>query len=196
MRVVEYSEDTSITSKIKSNFLELVEFIAIMAAILIVIRFFVAEPHKVSGSSMFPNFHDKDYIITNKLGLRLGEPQRGEVVILTNPRNKDQVFIKRVIGLPGETVRLEEGHVFVNGNPLSEPYLPTGVVTGGESFLNDGSEITVPQGSYFVLGDNRGASSDSREFGPVNADLLIGQAWIRYWPLNKFGLIRIGADSN
>lgn len=190
----DYQEE-SLISKLKSNFIELIEFVAVMLAILVVIRFFVAEPHKVSGNSMIPNFHDKDYIITNKLTLRFGELKRGEVIILTNPRNKDQVFIKRVIGLPGEKVRLQNGVVFINESPLSEPYLTPELKTPGESFLQEGEVITIPDGQYFVMGDNRVASSDSREFGPVKVDLIIGQAYLRYWPLDKLGLISIGTPS-
>lgn len=183
-------------SKIKGNLIELIEFVAIMLAILVVIRFFVAEPHKVSGNSMFPNFHDADYIITNKLALRIGELERGEVVILYNPKNHDQVFIKRVIGLPGERVKLLNGQVYVNGKQLSEPYLKPELKTPGETFLQDGEEVTVPNQQYFVMGDNRTASSDSREFGPISKDGIIGQALLRYWPVNKFGLINIGKESS
>lgn len=189
-------QDESFGSKLKSNIIELIEFIAIMAAILVVIRFFVAEPHKVSGSSMVPNFHDADFIITNKLAVKLGGLERGEVIILTNPRNNDQVFIKRIIGLPGERVRLLNGLVYLNGKPLSEPYLPQDIKTPGESFLQDGEEVVVPNNQYFVMGDNRTASSDSREFGPISKELIIGQAFLRYWPLNQLGFISIGEDSN
>jgi signal peptidase I len=189
-------EDQSFSSKLKSNIIELIEFIAIMAAILVVIRFFVAEPHKVSGNSMVPNFHDKDFIITNKLATKVGELKRGEVVILTNPRNSDQVFIKRIIGMPGERVKLLNGMVFINGLPLPEPYLPNGLKSPGESFLQEGEEVVIPNGQYFVMGDNRVASSDSREFGPISKELIIGQAFLRYWPLNQLGFISIGVSSN
>ncbi|OGE27072.1 signal peptidase I [Candidatus Daviesbacteria bacterium RIFCSPHIGHO2_02_FULL_41_14] len=189
-------EDQSFGSKLKSNVIELIEFVAIMAAILVVIRFFVAEPHKVSGSSMVPNFHDKDYIITNKLAVKLGELQRGQVIILTNPRNNDQVFIKRIIGLPGERIKLQDGLVYLNNKSLQEPYLATDLKTPGESFLQDGEEVVVPNGQYFVMGDNRGASSDSREFGPITKELIIGQAFFRYWPINQLGIIPIGKSSN
>ncbi len=190
------AETTQTDSKIKSNIIELIEFVAIMAAILVVIRFFIAEPHKVSGSSMFPNFHDQDYIITNKLATKLSSLERGEVIILTNPRDKSQVFIKRVIGLPGERVKLSNGLVFVNNQQLDEPYLPTGVKSHGEAFLADDEETVVPNNSYFVMGDNRGASSDSRELGPIPKELIIGQAFLRYWPINKFSIIKVASVSS
>lgn len=189
-------EEQGLGNKLKSNILELIEFIAIVAAVLIVLRFFVAEPHKVSGSSMVPNFYDGDYIITNKISKNFSDPVRGEVIILTNPRNNNQVFIKRVIGLPGETVKINNGQVHINGQLLPEPYLPAGLRTPGEAFLQEGEEITIPEKQYFVIGDNRGGSSDSREWGPVKIDLIIGQAWFRYWPITKFGLIQTGKASS
>lgn len=191
-----YEEESSFGSKFKRNAIELIEFAAVMAAILVVIRFFVAEPHKVSGRSMVPNFHDKDYIITNKLATKISTLSRGEVIILTNPRNKDQVFIKRIIGMPGERVKLDNGLVYINGKQLPEGYLPLGLKSPGETFLQDGEEILVPPDAYFVMGDNRTASSDSREFGPVTKNLIIGQALLRYWPLDKLGLIQISQASN
>lgn len=189
------NENPSFFSKLGRNFFELFEFIAIVGAILIVIRFFVAEPHKVSGRSMVPNFQDGDYIITNKMSLRLSNLERGEVVILHDPRDTDKVFIKRIIGLPGERIKLLEGKVYINNNPISESYLPEGVKTQGESFLTEDEEITIPDNQYFVLGDNRGGSSDSREWGTVKKELVIGQAWFRYWPIPEFGLIKVDASS-
>ncbi|MDO8498838.1 MAG: signal peptidase I [bacterium] len=178
-------------SKLKDGLIEFIEFIAIVIAILAIIRFFVAEPHKVSGSSMYPTFHDGDYLITNKLALRLGQFQRGEVVILQNPRNLDQVFIKRIIGLPLEHIKIQNGHVFINGRQLKEPYLHPGTTTQGGMFLREEEEVVIPENQYLVMGDNRGGSSDSREWGPVNKSLLVGQAWLRYWPPQKFTFIGI-----
>lgn len=188
-------DEESTGDKIKNNIFELIQFIAVAGAILVILRFFVAEPHRVSGSSMVPNFHDGDYIITNKLPTRFDSFQRGEVVILENPRNNDQVFIKRVIGLPGEKVTIFNGAVYINGQPLLETYLPQGLKTPGGSYLPEGEEIVVPDDQFFVIGDNRSGSSDSREWGPVQKKLLIGQAWLRYWPLNKFTLIQINKSS-
>lgn len=189
-------QENSVGNKIKNNLAEFIEFIAIMAAILIVIRFLIAEPHLVSGSSMVPNFHTGDYIITNKLLMKISQPKRGEVIVLQNPRNQDQVFIKRVIGMPDEKIKLSQGQVFINDEPLDEPYLPQGTITSGEQFLTDDEEIVVPSGQYFVLGDNRGESSDSREWGPIPAQLIVGQAYLRYWPLNKINLLQIGKASD
>lgn len=189
------SDKPSFWSKFGSNLIELIEFIAIIGAIFVVIRYFVAEPHKVFGSSMVPNFHNGDFIITNKISLRFSEPQRGEVIILQNPRDLNQVFIKRIIGFPGERIKVSQGKVYINSELLGEPYLPTGTLTRGGNFLSDNEEILIPNDQYFVMGDNRGGSSDSREWGPVKGELIIGQAWLRYWPIEKFKLIGIDAPS-
>lgn len=189
-------EKPSFWENFKNNFAEAVEFIAVMAAIFIFIRLIVAEPHKVSGSSMVPNFHDGDFLITNKLATRISELARGEVIILKNPRDNNVVFIKRIIGLPKDKVMVKDGKVYVNDREINEPYLPDGTITNGQSYLQSGVEILVPEGQYFVMGDNRGGSSDSREWGPVQKDLIIGQAYLRYWPIQKFTVIKTGEVSN
>jgi signal peptidase I len=189
-------QDEGFGAKLRSNLLEIIEFLAITIAILVIIRFFVAEPHKIDGNSMLPNFHHDDLILTNKLATKLSTLQRGEVVILKNPKDESKVFIKRVIGLPGEKVKLQGGLVYINGKVLAEPYLAPGMKSPGEAFLKEGEEVVVPQDQYFVMGDNRVASSDSREFGPIKTQLIIGQALVRYWPLSKFSLIQIGVASN
>lgn len=188
-------EKASFWSSFKGKAIEFIEFIAIIGAVFVVLRFFVAEPHKVSGRSMVPNFQDGDYIITNKISARTSEFKRGEVVILQNPRNTDQVFIKRVIGLPGERISLLNGAVLINGQPITETYLPRGTKTPGESFLSDGEEVVIPEGQFFVIGDNRTGSSDSREWGPVSAKLIIGTAFLRYWPPQEFTLFKTGTSS-
>lgn len=188
-------EEQSLFDKLKNNVAELIEFVAIVGAVIIVVRFFVAEPHKVDGSSMVPNFHTGDYIITNKLATRLSPPQRGEVIILKNPRDTSVAFIKRVIGLPGEKVMVKGGNVFVNDKKLSEPYLPKELKTPAGAFLGEGEEVIVPPHQYFVMGDNRPASSDSREWGPVESELIVGQAFLRYWPPQKFTLLKIEEPS-
>ncbi len=189
------AEEQSFWGKLTNGFVELIEFIAIVGAILIVIRFFVAEPHKVSGHSMVPNFQDGDYIITNKLAIRMDNLQRGEVIILQHPQDPSEILIKRIVGLPGEHIKLENGEVFINDRQLKEPYLPAGVKTQGEAFLTEGEDLTIPNGQYFVMGDNRPGSSDSREFGTVPKNLIIGQAWFRYWPPQEFGLIKVDSPS-
>lgn len=190
-------EEPGVGTKIKDSLVELIQFIAIVASILMIIRVFVAEPHKVSGSSSVPNFNDGDYIITNKLAIRFSTLVRGEDIIIKNPRNPEKdVFIKRIIGLPGETLKILDGKVYINGGLLNEPYLTPDVRTPGEGFLKDGDEITMPLDNYFVMGDNRSNSSDSRDFGLINKNLIVGQAFFRYWPLNKMMFIKIGEKSS
>ncbi len=190
------TEEESTGSKIKNNIFELIQFVAVVGAILVVCRFFVAEPHRVTGSSMIPNFYDGDYIITNKLSVKTADPKRGEVIILQNPRDTTKAFIKRIVGLPNERIKILAGQIYINGQLIAEPYLPLGLRTPGEAFLSEGEEITVPEGQYFVIGDNRTGSSDSREWGTVKKELIIGQAWLRYWPIQKFSLIKIDTASN
>lgn len=187
---------SGITDKFKNSFVELIEFVAIIGAIIAIIRFFVAEPHTVSGHSMVPNFQDGDYIITNKLATHFSTLQRGEVIILVNPRDHSQDFIKRIIGLPGDRITISVGQVYINGQPISEPYLPPDTKTSGGAFLPEGEEIVVPDGQYFVMGDNRSGSSDSREWGPVDKSLVIGQAFLRYWPIQHFTLIKVDQKSS
>ncbi len=186
-------EEQSRWDKIKGNMAELVEFVAIILVLYVIIHYFIAEPHQVSGSSMVPNFTDKDLIITNKLPTHFGGFKRGEVIIFQNPRDASQDYIKRIIGLPGERLKILDSQIYINGSPLAEPYLSSDVVTLTRGFMDEGEEIKVPEGTFFVMGDNREGSSDSREWGPLKEELIIGQAWLRYWPVKKFEILKIGS---
>ena len=138
---------------------------------------------------MEPNFHNGEYILTNKVTYRLKNPQRGDVVIFKSPRNKDIDYIKRIIGLPGDEIVVKDQEVYVNENLLGENYIAdkTNVWEGG--FIKEGVPIIVPDDSYFVMGDNRPRSSDSREFGPVPYQSIIGEVFYRYFPAAKMGTI-------
>ncbi len=150
--VMDYgSDEENSGSGIKNAVIELIQFGAIVLAVLIIIRFFVAETHRVSGSSMVPNFYDGDVIITNLLAKRFGSLQRGEVVILVDPNDSSKAFIKRIVGFGGERIKLQDGKVYINDKILNEPYLPQGVQTHGEAFLGDNQEFTIPDGDLFVL---------------------------------------------
>lgn len=162
--------------------------IVAIAAVLVMVYLFIMSPQEVSGHSMEPNFHDGDYILTNKIIYKLVEPKRGDIVIFKSPSNKDIDYIKRVIGLPGESVELRNQRFYINGELLEEPYEYNKPVYGG-SFLQEGFPVTVPQNMYFVSGDNRPGSSDSREFGFVPIQDFIGKALLRYWPTSAVGLI-------
>ncbi|HVT00831.1 MAG TPA: signal peptidase I [Patescibacteria group bacterium] len=173
--------------------IDLVETLVIAAAIFVVIYAFLFRPFQVNGQSMFPNYHNGEYILTNLIGLKLGKLNRGEVIVFQAPIDKDKDYIKRVIGLPGDTVMVKNGNVYVNGIKLDESsYLPPDYKTYGGSFLTEGQQITVPQNSYFVMGDNRSFSSDSREWGFVTTDKLIGKSFFVYWPLNEIKFVKKG----
>jgi signal peptidase I len=171
-----------------SPFIEIVQTVVIFLAILMIIFLFVAQPHKVQGPSMFPTFKDGDYIITDKLTYRFSEPKRGDVIVFENPKNHSDDFIKRIIGLPGDKVKVINSHISVNDQVLTEPYLKPSVMTDGRFFLEEGQEKTVDPGMYFVLGDNRPYSSDSREWGLVKKSEILGRVIVRYWPPQSAGL--------
>ncbi len=170
-------------------FFDILESIVVALAIFVVIYLFLLQPHQVKGLSMFPNFHDAEYILTDKISYRFAEPQRGDVIVFKSPQNKEIDYIKRVIGLPGDRVQLVKGSFYINGKKLSEPYIPPENFLYGGSFLREGEEVVIPKDHYFVIGDNRPRSSDSREFGPIEKADIIGRSFLRYFPFNRFGLI-------
>lgn len=170
---------------------ELARVVIIAFVIMLAFRIFIAEPFIVSGSSMAPTFHNREYLIINKIGYRLHVPERGDVIVFKYPRDPSQYFIKRVIGLPGEKVKVDGGRITIynDANPagkvLDEPYLTNQSATfGGEGTTTLGSD------EYFVLGDNRQASSDSRVWGALPKDDIVGRAWVRVFPVSEFGVIR------
>jgi len=163
--------------------------IVVFMAVLVMIYLFIFSPQEINGASMEKTFFNRELIVTNKLVYKLQTPKRGDVVIFKSPKNKDVDYIKRVIGLPGERVRLEASTYYINDQPLKEPYLADGIYTSGGMFLKEGGEIIVPEGEYFVSGDNRPHSSDSREFGTIPLGDFIGKGMFRYWPFDKFTII-------
>ena len=185
--------------KILAGFLDIIEFFVSSSAIAILIYLFITQPHQVNGSSMYPNLHDGEFLLTDKLTYKLRNPQRGDIVIFAAPSqahcptglNCD--FIKRIIGLPGEKIKVEKGQIFINGNKMTEPYenLVKGTGSGfsGNSFLTEGMEKTIPENQYIVMGDNRPGSSDSRDWGPISKSAIVGKAWLRYWPPNVAGVL-------
>ncbi len=137
---------------------------------------------------MEPNYPDGEYLLTEKVSYYQRNPQRGDVVVFKPPVSEEDEFIKRVIGLPGETISLQNGKVYINGSQLKESYLADTLQTFGSTFLADGKEYKIPDGEYMVFGDNRPHSSDSRVWGPITKDKISGRAWLIYWPLNKIGM--------
>ena len=145
---------------------------------------FVYQPVKVEGGSMEPGLEDQEHIVINKLVYRVETIERGDIVVFHYPRDTRKSFIKRVIGLPGDRIRIAYGHVFVNDEPVAEPYVPSDYLDA-RSF----PEIVVPGNAYFVLGDHRSMSNDSREFGPVMRSYIYGKAVFGYWPMEKLGVL-------
>lgn len=168
---------------------EFLRLTLIAAAIAVPIRYFVAQPFIVNGASMEPNFHDQQYLVIDELTYFFREPQRGEVVVFHYPLNPRQYFIKRIIGLPGETVEVRTDGVSVfnalhpDGLTLEEPYLPAGLE------MRVLRRFELGEREYVVLGDNRPESSDSRAWGPLPRELITGRAVFRAWPLSQFGIL-------
>jgi signal peptidase I len=155
--------------------------LAISAFIII----FLYQPVKVEGTSMMPSLDDQERIFVNKFVYRIEAIQRGDIIVFHYPRDPSKSFIKRVIALAGDRVRIEAGQVFVNDQALDEEYVP-------HAFVDERSypEIVVPADSYFVLGDHRTMSNDSRDFGPVASSYIYGKAVFGYWPVDKMGRLR------
>jgi signal peptidase I len=170
--------------------IDLAETLVIAGAIFVVIYAFLVRPFQVNGDSMFPTFLNNEFVFTNLLSQRFGPLDRGDVIVFKAPPEPNKDFIKRVVGLPGETIKIEGGYVYINGLRLDESaYLaPTATTTPG-GFAHEGEDINVSQNSYFVLGDNRGRSSDSREWGLVPFDKVIGKSSLVYWPINRIRLV-------
>lgn len=177
-----------IARKIGVFLLDIVETVVIALAIFVVIYLFAAQPHQVRGASMQPNFQNGEYILTDKISYKFRNPERGEVVIFRAPKNQELDYIKRVVGLPGEHVKIEKGNIYINGKNLTESYLPHEPIFTG-TFLQEGQENILGEGEFFVMGDNRNHSSDSRDWGPIIKDLIVGKAILRYWPVNEIGFI-------
>ena len=168
---------------------ELVKFALIAIAIVLPIRIFIAQPFIVSGSSMVPTFQDGQYLIVDEISYNLGSPKRDDVVIFRNPNNTKVFFIKRVIGLPGETVDVKSN---TNEVTITNKEHPEGFKLNQSFIKNVGgidAHMELKDGEYFVMGDNRPASSDSRYWGVVPRNLMVGRAFIRLFPINKIGIM-------
>jgi signal peptidase I len=176
--------------KQRSFIRELIETILLIAGIYTFVNLATAR-FVVDGDSMLPNFETDQFIIVSRLSYIIGEPQRGDVVVFHYPENPDRDFIKRVVGLPGETLSIFGGRVYVNGRLLDEPYID---LPYRETFCTgvrypDSCTWLLGPDEYFVLGDNRNHSKDSEDFGPVAREYIVGRAFVRYWPVADWGMI-------
>ena len=179
MTRTQHKEDKSFLREV----LDILLFTAVALVVALFVRSFVFQPYYIPTSSMVPTLVPNDKIIVNELGMRFRPIRRGDVMAFRYPLDPSQNYIKRVIGLPGEQVEIREDGVYVNGQMLHEPYLD--VSDRHDPF----GPVTVPVGQYFTLGDNRPYSEDSRSWGFVPAENMLGKAEIIYWPLNHFGWI-------
>jgi signal peptidase I len=184
----ENNKKNNIAEYLKTFLIDFLETGVITIAIAVVIYIFISSPHIVVGESMMPNFVNGEYLINNKLGFDIDNLKRGQVINFQYDPTEE--FIKRVIGLPGNTIELKNGNVYINGKLLDESaYIPKGVKTYGGEFLANNVKFKVPQGEYFVMGDNRENSFDSRSWGLVKQSAVKGIAFFVFWPLNKFGFV-------
>ena len=171
--------------KVFAFIIELVEVVVISLAIILPVRYFLIKPFYVKGASMEPNFFDHEYLIIDELSYRLHTPTRGDIVVFHYPRDPKEIFIKRVIGLPGETVEIASGKIkiynaeYANGQILDEPYLD-------QEYTSAAPPVTLKAGEYFLMGDNRAASLDSRYFGPVDLSAVVGRVWVRGFPFDRW----------
>jgi signal peptidase I len=156
--------------------------LAVALGLAIVIMIFLYQPVKVEGTSMNPLLSDQERIFINKFIYRFEPIERGDVVVFWYPLDRSKSFIKRVVGLPGETVEIRAGNVYVNGRELADQYVPSGYLDGSNYPAR-----RIPQGEYFVMGDHRDSSNDSRVFGSVPRSYIYGKAVFAYWPVDHFG---------
>lgn len=172
---------------------EVVKVIVISLAIIIPVRYFLIQPFYVKGASMEPSFYDHEYLIIDEITYRFREPQRGEIVVFKYPLRPSEYYIKRIIGLPGETVEVEDGNVYVYTTDtnrkvqLNEAYLAEGAATVAGSQ----GKVELGPDEYFVLGDNRSHSKDSRTFGAVKESFIVGRVVFRGWPLDRMGTFEV-----
>ncbi len=160
----------------------------ILAVVIFLLLQLVVRNFRIVGDSMFPTLESGQFLLVERVSYRFSEPKRGDIIIFEYPRAPQEDFVKRVIGLPGETVEITGGDVYINGALLEEPY-----VHGQRTLAYRPISITLGPDEYFVMGDNRNASSDSRTWGPLPRHNIIGRAWLCYWPPSRWGFVRSAA---
>lgn len=179
-----------ILKKILDFVMDILETVAFVGSLFIVLYLFIMQPHQVKGASMENTFHSGDYILTNKIAYRFGQPQRGDVIVFKSPKNPNIDYIKRIIGLPGDRIMIQNNEVYLNGQILQENYIAAKTTLFQGGFMQEGVEVVVPENHLFVMGDNRPRSSDSREFGFIPITDVIGKVFFRYYPPQAAGWIK------
>jgi len=184
-----------ILSQIFNFILDIAEVVFLAFGLYLLLNWFVFNLHNVDGDSMLPTLHNKEYLITNKIANRTGY-KRGDIVIFKYPNMPSKEFVKRLIGLPGEKIQIKNSQVIIYNSEypesfvLNEPYLSEGMLTTQNSFLKEGIIMEIPDDSFFVMGDNREVSSDSRQWGFVPRKNMVGTAVLRIWPVTEFGAFK------
>ena len=175
--------------------LEIIQTVVVVLSIFLIVYLFLVQPHQVNGLSMFPTYDNGDYLLTDKVTYRTRSPKRGEVVVFAAPdaaqcpKGTGCDFIKRVLGLPGETVEVKDNGIWINGKKVPEPYIPPENVTKPGAYTQNRT-VTLSADEYFVSGDNRPHSSDSRSWGPIKREEIVGKVFFRYWPIKSIGIIQ------
>ena len=169
---------------VKSDIWGFLKVVFISFLIVLPIRAFIVQPFIVRGPSMEPTYHENEYLIVNEVGYSFSDPKQFEVIVFRFPNKPSQFFIKRIIGLPGQEVIIRQGKVFVDGKEIDESYLPEGTLTAQDTIMKLDAE------EYFVLGDNRAQSSDSRLWGVLPRNHIVGKVWIRVYPFDKAGILQ------
>ncbi len=170
--------------------LDFVEILIIGATIFLLVYLFVGQLLEVTGGSMEPTLIDKEQVIAEKLSTRFKPLERGEIIIFRHPDQHSRLLIKRIIGLPGEKIKIMSGQVFINDVALTEPYLQPETVTNGNKMMDEGTDHNINDFSYILMGDNRDKSSDSRSLGAIREELIVGRAMLVYYPFNRIRTIQ------
>ena len=179
----------SLAKDFKNIFLDFLEITLISVAVFILVYLFAGQLLEVTGDSMVPTFHNKEQIVAEKISIQFRPLEHGDIVIFRHPEQPTKLLIKRVIGLPNETLLLSNGYVLINQNRIEEPYVSSQGNTYGSSEITDNSDFLIPPDHYVLMGDNRKESSDSRHIGAISTDLIIGRALLVFQPLKNFRLV-------
>lgn len=169
--------------------MDILETVVFVGSLFIVFYLFIIAPNQVQGASMEKTFQSHDYILTSKVSYRLEKPKAGDIIVFASLSNSEVDFVKRIIGVPGDRIKIQNERVFRNGVQLTEPYITEPTNTFQTGFIAEGEEVTVPEDYLFVLGDNRTHSSDSREFGFIPQTNVIGKVIYRYFPVSNMGRV-------